>query len=332
MAAPNAIIANPLGFNKPALSYAEYIDKGDVPTAAFQFGSDSTQASLTIDIPWNEFLNLDFAWEILGRSSRQGDLLHRELPWQCPYIPWLWATRIDNLHGVKFLGKHDARNGGGKVNYFDRARMTVTFTTLPYTVYDDNKIATVFAGDESERYVDKRRKTTAEFISLDKQSFRYTEGTVPRKPNGLALLLGLNKLNVKVDLDWTWYDVPNDYLFNADGVESRLIPALGCVNATDVWGFPIGTLLMLPYEMTPTAQPASPLLLGFPSISSPPRTWAVRFLFKFWDPERGTGATTRGHNTTIWPKDMRFYRIGSKEGNRPQYESYEFRNLFKAAL
>lgn len=266
------------------------------------------------------------------------DRLHREVPWRCPYVPWMWAKSVGNVTGLKFTGKISDGISAPRQQY-NRARMTVTFTTLPYRVLTDDQLYGVkYGGDESQRYVEKPWKTTAEYISIDRGFFRFKEGR-PGPPNGPQNLgrkfpLGTGKISVKSDLDWTWHNVAENYIFNSLGIPRKIIDGLGCVNDRDYLGFRKGTLLALPPEFTPVTQPVPPFVLGLTN-DDPPRSWNVRFLFKYWDPPigvKGTGGvapTTHGHNTALWVDDALFYAIKSETGGF-LFQEYDFRKFFQA--
>lgn len=277
-------------------------------------------------------------------GPKQRDKLHREIPWICPYIPWLYATAVTNVKGVKAFGKFPVVGNVAPRLTFDRARFNVTFTTLPYRVLTDDQLAKKFDGDESQRYVFKPLKSTSEYISIMPGFFRYKEGR-PGPPNGppgvpggpglgQKFPLGVAKILTKVDLEWTWYNVPENFIFNNQQYPANILNGMGCVNSAAIWGYPKGTLLALPVEFTPRNQPINPVTLGL-QPEDPPRSWDIKFLFKFWDPPIGTKGSgsvtpvTRGHNTNIWVDDALFYLIKSEHGD-PLFKDYDFNLFFQA--
>lgn len=313
-------------------AWAEYISQAGA-TSQFQFGADSTQASMTIETYWRDFensaLNTSVIPNILG-FSRRSDVstqLDRTPPVAHPIFTWLYATGISGVTGIKPLGKV-ARSDGYYTQY-QRARMTINFTTLPYEVY--NNASASFGGDESKRWVSKVPRTTEEYISIDSGEFQFAEGAA-NNPNGISFPLGTGRINVKTDLEWTWFDVPNNYIFDANGVSTNINASLGTVNSASIWGYPAGTLLMLSPEITPVMQPVNPLLLGLPE-GSPPRSWNVKLRFKYWNPEIGPSATTRGHNTAMYLTDGFFYLIKSKTRDggvgQPLFKSSNFQTIFQ---
>ncbi len=329
---------NPISVNgqNPQFTFGE-AQVGDISLHNFAFQKNNTQASCVIDFNWSDLLNTSaansFIPTILG-FSRVGDnnTIQRFLPWRCPYAPWLYASSLTNIKGAgKYIGKTKGQFGGVISNY-DRARGTITWASRPYAMITDAQLANPpYNGDESQRYVEKLPKPTAEYISIQGYSYVYTEGTLPTaivpQPR---FPLPLGKIDVKVDLEWIWHEVPDQWINNVAGVPSGLFPGLGCVNANLIWGFPAGTLLALPPQITPIELPVNPTVLGLPE-NVQPRAWDVHFLFKFWDPPLGPGATTRGHNTAIFPRNNKYYLIKSVDGPNTVYKTFDFANFFKKA-
>ncbi len=271
-------------------------------------------------------------------SESSAATLSRVLPWVCPYVPWMYAVSVSNVQGVKFKGRSAAFSTINPFQTFDRVRMIVTFSTLPYDVISDTRLRDEFGGDESYRFVEKPWRATAEYISVNQGFFRFAQGA-PGPPGGDASLgqrfpLGTAKITVKVDLEWTWHNVPEAFIFNRQGLPTNIVNGFGCVNDSAIWGYPAGTLLCLPAELTPIFQPVNPTLLGHRAFA-PPRAWNVKFLFKFWDPPRGVQGngsvppTARGHNLALWPDDAFFYLIKSQRGDL-LFKEYDFARFFQA--
>jgi hypothetical protein len=275
------------------------------------------------------------------KGPQQSNYLHRELPWQCPLVSWLWLVSLTNGKGVKPLGKMSQSKfapnlTGGDYQEYEWVEMLATFSTLPYNrIIGDTLLANVFNGDESERYVEKMWRPTAEYISVDRGLFQFAEGPL-KNPKGNPFLLGTGRVTVKVDLEWVWHDVPHDYIYSKDNYPANLANGLGRVNLNPVWGYAAGTLLCLGAEIVPTIQPVSPNVLGLQGPGIQPRQYNVKFLFKFWDPELGRLATTHGHNVAMNPGDGLFYLIRPILKTYPRnllpqlFQAYDFLNFFRA--
>lgn len=305
--------------------WAEDLGSG-AGTARYQFSRDSSQASMTIFTEWDPFSIGDVQAEILGYSYRVNNLLSRRPPTKHPYFPWLYATTLTNIEGVKVTGR-DTTTKGVTTRYL-RAKMTIGYTTLPYNVLDDLQLLTLFDNKEWERNVIKLRKTNAEYISIDRGIFKFAEGTA-NNPNGLPFNLGTGRITTKSDIEWTWVDVPERYVFDANGVATNIEACIGKVNGSAIWGYPAGTLLMLPPDYTPVMQPVPPWKLGINNTYSPPRAWNIKLVFKHWDPPLGTGATVRGHNTAMYVYDALFYLIETAGGTR-LFQNADFSTIFNA--
>jgi hypothetical protein len=321
--------------------WAEYVGRdGNSYTQSYRFSKDQTQASWTIDVYWSDFIGNGLGGfvvpEILGYSKRLvvppfTPMISRQIPIAHRQFPWLYAVSIDSVQGIKFIGKSKAN-----MAKYERARLTIGFTTLPFSVLNDGMLALVAAGDESQRYVTKLTKPTVDYISVERGMFRFAEGPA-NNPAYKQFQLGTGRLTTKVDLEWIWHEVPDDCLFSATGLASNILDCVGTVNQNAIWGYPAGTLLCLPPTFTPVTLPVAPNLMGYPGFT-PPRAWNVSLMFKYWDPPLGAGATTRGHRTAMYVNDMLFYAIKSVLLNQAEgaplgnylFEATDFSNIFKS--
>lgn len=329
---------NPLP-RKPDAQYAEFVGRSQESSHSFQFSDDQQTFSYMIDVPWDAVLYNDDAINsiiptLLGYSYIQPlgnnvNVLRRVLPMQCPYYSWLWLKEVSGGRGVKFVGKHEGRYGG-LVSDYDRCRLTLTFASRLYNVYSDEIIDNLYAGDESKRFVVKTFDFNAESVSIERGPlFEYAEGppSLIAAPNN-QFNGPRTKVIGKMDLELSWYDVPDDWLF-AGGLPIRIDAGVGKINSTIFFGYPIGTLLCMPPKLVPTSKPVDNALLGG-GLFEPARSWNVKFLFKHWDPPHGAAAT-QGWNNAIWPRDMNFYKIWTHDDHAVLYESFDFYNLFKRA-
>lgn len=297
----------------------------------FSFGVDASQASMTIYTYWDEFTDFnDVVPSILGYARKEAgitDMMNRVLPVAHPLAPWLYATTISSVHGVKFVGRKVTVNG--VTAKYQRAALTINFTTLPYNVVSDIDLVSRYSSDESKRFVTKIPTPAAEYISIERNFFQFAEGPA-NAPNGRQFPLGTGRVTVKTDLSWTWYGVPDRYIFDSAGVSTNINACLGTVNNAEIWGYPAGTLLCMPPRFTPVMMPVSPTILGLPP-GNPPRAWNVELHFKYWDPPQG--GLSRGHNLAMFFEDGLFYLIKATKQigtGATLFASSDFSNIFKA--
>lgn len=315
------------------------ITYAEIPyTHTWNLQADQSSFGFDIVVYWQDFVENGFGFvtdaipAMMGVSRISDDVtpkLRRKLPWRSAYFPWMWLSSLTNARPQGWKG-HKPGTWGGQVCEYDRVVMTTAFVSRPYNVLTDEQIDVDFSGDESQRFVEKLPKPTAEYISILGNSYKFVEGTDPLASATKRFPLATGLITVKVDLEWVWHDVPDQFIMNANGVPTGIIGGLGCVNQNAIWGYPAGTLLALPADITPHEQPVNPLLMGLP-FYSPPRSWDVRFRFKFWDPPLTPGATTRGHNTAIWTRTSRFALIKSVNpvgAEKTVYPTYDFTKFF----
>ena len=367
MANPNELINN-LGMAHP-VKWAEFIGVSG-HTHAFQFSHESTQASMVIDVPWEDFESGDAIFNILGASLRsdkvfvsevdnqQHAVLHRTPPARHPIFDWLWATSINNVEGVKFIGKVVPKNAlTGPWSQYEFARLTVSFTTLPFDIISDEFLyADPFKGDESYRWTVKNFRPGVETLAVEGGFYTFAEGIqVAGGPKGVQLPLGTSLMIPKHDLEWTWLNVPADILFARrdfeggfiyDNLAINVIACIGKVNSKAIWGFEEETLLCLPPEFVPTVQPVDPALIikGFNNINQnnifpSPRSWNVKFLFRYIsaNPPGPPEEKQHGHNAALWAGDMKWYLIQTggidpAKNHRFLYDAIDLREAFLARI
>ncbi len=314
-----------------SMFYAEVMDL-QTGSVSINYDPQNQQCSFDIYMLWSD---LEGNWELPGGLAGYSKVdefnnLSRIVPWRCPYVPWLYCVGISNLHGVKFVGKL-ATNPSTVISTYWWAKMTATFASLPYSVIDDQLLDALFDGDESYRYIFRHPKPTANYISIDRGTMQFVEGA-DGNPKNQRIPTGVGRINVKVDEEWTWFQVPDNYLFNISGQASSIYDALGTVNVAAWHGFPAQTLLFLPPEFIPRNMPVNPQQVGLPSFG-PPRAWDVVLRFQYYDPPNGS--TTRGHNLAYWPGDNLFYLAKSllppPAGNL-LFQTTDFNSIFDRAV
>jgi len=339
---------NPL----PNIPWAEYIGKDTGYTQSYQWKADSSQATWTIMVPWENYIDTSgngLIPQVLGYSERIAPgviggpgQISRQIPIKHPYFPWLYATMIADVKGIKPTGIYNNEAQGGSFSMqYEFAIVTIGFSSLTYDVISDQELADNYSNDESYRYVTKISESTAEYISVDRGQYVFTGGAVGN-PDGKTFNLGTGRITIKVDLQWDWHDVPARSIFNNDGtgnIATNIYNCIGKVNNAEIWGFPAGTLLMMTPKFTPTIQPVSPLTMGVANpLISPPRSFDVRLLFKYWDPPVAPGGNGgyRGHNLAMYVRDNYFYKIVTQQvggvgvPGLPLFTGADFSTIFKS--
>lgn len=313
--------------------WAEYTPKGRGTTLDGSFGHDGggATAAYVIVVPW-EYAKVAVP-ELVGYSRRveQADgtyALSRVLPFRHPYFQSLWCSRIA---AIQPLAWRDLNMGDGTGPYSDYQAIlfTLQFTRPPYSVLPDTNKEVVDKG-ESRRFTDRFWKPTVQTISREGMGWAFSAG----RPNGKQFTGNLGARLGKAYLQRTWYQLPEDAVYDENGLPDHLLfddtdpnnpqSRLCTVNASDFQGMPAYTLLLQNFEITPRPLPFPltfpPILANLPFAEYYPLQYDVTFYFEYFDPPRGwanpdpddtTLIDERGHNLAPWPADNRWYPVAS---------------------
>ncbi len=343
------VAANTLQLRPPLpFPWAEFIGKNEGYSQGYRFQTDQTQATMKIMVYWEDFVNIDGIFgavpAILGYAQRAGiGRITRVPPMKHPYFPWLYASAITDVQGIKPNGTIEVTTNVMEPNYtaaiskYKFAVLTVAFSSLPYAVMSNQQLAQPpFNGSEIYRNVAKYTDTNANYISVNAGTFKFVSGP-QGAPQGTVFPLGTGKIQVKVDLRWIWHDVPEQSLFGPppnNFIPTNIYACLGTVNAAPIWGFSTYELLMLPPKITPVIQPISPALMLFTDGVSPPRSYNVELLFQFFRPTLGPNTTDGGHQAAFYVRDGLYYLIRSTLNSGTTggflFQSTDFNQVFQS--
>lgn len=229
------------------------------------------------------------------------------------------VPEVSANQGLK-IGRNDTNSGvvcslddDGVPNTFEyysgyeRALVTIRFGPCNYRLLKD-QLTTEF---NRNTVIDVEPRT--ELLTLSGFQLIYAEGGsntgTTTNAEGKAFPGEVFQVMCKPDVKVTWYDVPEKYISSAT-TEGQLYPAkilrgLGTVNSGEIFGFPIGTLLLVAVKFTryPWTLAAGGTPTGsFPGDARESRfNYDVDFLFSHFNPEKGYDTNAQitnylGHN------------------------------------
>lgn len=264
--------------------------------------------------------------------------LQRNLPWRHPKWSQLWCTRISQVQGLQWTGKKLEpvpafdKAGiiiGSPASEYTLALLSLQFERPNYVVLSDDQIT---EGQEYRRYLDRYWQTSIQMLSREGSAFKWAEGNLntdtPAGPRPGFFKGSVGQKLAHHKIKRTWYQLPEQAIYDANGFPAILARYAGCVNSIDFLGFPAGTLLMEPADITPQPLQLPPELMQLFSEGVQLQC-NVTFNFDYFDPPLGTGATTRGHNTMPWSGDGKWYKVTSQIGNYTPFVTKDFYSLFR---
>lgn len=330
MAAPPQLLNNGGGWIGP--NWAEWLERRGTEEASFGYDG-GVQATFSIVVRWEDVF--EACADILGFATvdRLTGKLKRKLPVKHPLYEWLYAQRLVSVKPYAPTGvKQQQPPGRGAVAVFRWHVITIQFGVPPYAVLSDNQLQTLWAGDESRRFVELREEYSVEVLNRQAGEFRYVEGAAGQ-PQGQSVPFGVSQLLTKRSLALKWYNVP-EYpgIYDSNGLLAKIDPLVGKVNSVAFRGHEAGTLLFGTPVVEPVPMPVDPLR-GMDAQAyqqgRPPRQFNLTVpLKRFKPPIGGGGATTVGWNTVVWPGDNRWYLVKDPNGGNTLYETADFANAF----
>lgn len=315
-------------------AWAEYISRSGTSPVTISCGWDGqTTAQMPIDV---NFLDLiatsDLVGDIVGFARRSGGTgIQRQIPMRFPIFPWqhLYAQRISNVLFYQSTGK--LAGPYGPYASWGFARLTVAFSALPFTVLTDQQLAALpggtAAGAEVKRYVQRKPNPSSEALTRQGGDWTYVEGAAGA-PNTLAVPGTVSQGLLKDEITLIWHQVPEDVLFDANLIATKINNVVNGVNNAAYLGYPAGTLLCLAPAFE--EQPAPFVLDTNFAGGKPQRLWKATARLKWFDTTPvigGGGATTVGHNCLPW-NDNLWYKVASKTGSNTVYKAVDFTQLF----
>lgn len=303
------------------IPWCEYAGIGNTSAGDAGFKPNDNRATMPI-LLYEE--NLDEApGKILGYPRVEGEALKRQFPWTHPRWNWMFATQIASIKGMGPVG---VLGGRGTHQLY---MVTVVFEVPNYDVLPDG-------GYEYNRWVEKRIKPSASFLTLNNAEYEFAStDQVPEALRGAPVKQGTSLLVQDALLTWTWRHVPDTYVMDDAGHPDKFMKAIGKVNDGFFAGCPKGTLLLEAIDPEPVSAPVSPESVN--SRTRMPRLWDITISMKFRNPPTTPGGAISGWNLAPAPADPKglWYPMvsraaGALTGKSYLYQETHFPNLFKS--
>lgn len=304
-----------------------------------RFEVDSSTAERTFFVEWAH--RYDFVKYALGYAEVWNDSgtlrLSRLTPLKHPELDGLYATKVTRIRGHKWTGTKNPPVSGeyvfseGQANEYEHAEVTLLYEHVPYAVAADGDVVT-----ELDRYVSiDSYDVSGEYLTLQGSAFAYLRFTGTTPPHNQTIPSNPGKIIPGATINVTWHRLP-DFAWGPGSVlferifgssdEGGADGVLGKINADEIFGFTIGSLLLS--GVRPVRR-KSPLGTGF--------EWDVTYEFTY---------KPSGHNFAYYhdktdPTKSGYYFVGQSGGvaqtadvlddGRSIYNSAEFAKLFDVA-
>ena len=253
--------------------------------------------------------------------------LNRTPPMAHPIFEWLYCTRITSIKGYvptsKAVFPHAISNVVTTVPQF--YILNLLFQQPKYRMLSDDDLNRLFGNttqNEWQRFVEGWPHPRTENIGLESGVLGWAETGIGLGSDGVTGQIG-PKLNDPLtsqvsqplkgqDITLTWKRVPMAGLFSAQGIQQgkwravNLENALQTVNASVIFGYPIGTLKFVGYKLRPieSALPPETQTGTTELVGAPNLLFDVDLSWTFSDPpydlSANGGFPTRGHNLSPW--------------------------------
>lgn len=250
---------------------------GGTPTESFEV--NATRADMKLWCKWdkrydvvNYLVGYQVVWDDGGTKK-----ISRQIPQRYPGTPALWCTKVAKITGHAYRG-----NDTDGFPKYARAELDVIFEAVPYEVASD---AVAAEQGERARYVDDRADSdpTTEAITFPGGAMKFHRDPldpVPDlDPDGRLCPFNISKPYPVEKVFVDWYRVPDDIYTPGSDWWNRLkgqsedddVPILGAINKAEIFGRPIGTLLLAGVK---PAKDFSPTGNG---------RYEFRLRFEFWE-------------------------------------------------
>lgn len=311
------------------------------------FDMKGGKATLILDVAPDELE--DAITELLGSVSPAGDgTLTRTLPKAHPFWPWLFASRISNIQGVRFneaVEANDELEAPSLDEYgeYELWRLTVEFEPRPYAVLADDSIEL-----ESVNWYDEAGGGGP--VDLSTEYYRFTDYDVLPQPElitanqgQMSLVIGVSTTAVfqsfpritmpKAVVKFRWYQIPFSYV---DSTNSYLTDYIGYINQNAWYGWPAGSLLYTGATVVRYTPPVPDVVPGFAGVSfSTEKLCDVELVFEYTKREAEYTPTLSnpnwivgGHNLQPRFTDRKFYYVKSNADGQSLFPSVPFDLLF----
>jgi hypothetical protein len=293
----------------------------------------SQKATMTIQCDWDvlptlvaNILGFPVASGAAGTAANSG--LRRQLPWSFPIFPHLRAVEISNIQGYKPLGKQSYP--GGDHNKWSRVKLVVLFEAVPYDVKSEQQIGLGGTMLEYKRYTEKTITPAVEFLQKPGQQYQFINSTTGLT-NGTKFGQSVQRRLEKLYITYKWRDVPmggagGGIIKTSSQLPENLLSIVGRVNDAAFDGYPTGTLLGLPFKITPTMASCRPDLMGL-GATDVPRTADVEINMVYFKPPTEVAYAYAGHNLAPHPTLSTWHLISqdaSTSDDKRVYQSVDF--------
>jgi len=263
--------------------------------------------------------------------------LRRQLPWQHPLYNQLYCTQIVKVEGLGPEGKIEETYGS--FEQYEIILLTLQFTRPPYALLEDNEVMLdpeTGLPEEWLRYTTWIWDPGVEFLSREGQSFVYTTSGTPAVGQQFPGSLGYPVCKLKFTL--TWHQIPEIGVYDADRFPYNLLYDFssgdrlpGTVNDASFFGRPEEQFLYIVPEIIPRPLQLPPALMNIfgGEQNGIVLQYDVKVHMLFFDPPLGPTETgPGGHNCAPWA-DLNWYRVASKQGTNPPFDSSSFPSIFQ---
>jgi hypothetical protein len=231
------------------------------------------------------------------------------------------CTRISECVGVKFQGKEAKPATSLDHAKYQYVKLTATYEALPHACTP--QFGTL---PEYDRYTTILTKPYTENLSVAGGGLVYDTTTVrPGLSTNPLLHHPGNIIRYRKRLiTLKWFQVPWEYLHNANEDPVKLALMEGTVNQVDFLGRPAGTLLCDGIDIERFTMP-----VATDRIDSLRYSANVTFTLKFWDPTVGDpDQGVRGWNLALGDDYPNHYAVKNSVTGRRPYEVYDFAKAF----
>ncbi len=310
-----------------------------------QFAPGETRMALVGETDFQNIVDGTAVKSILGFGARRNPgppslpYLTRVPPMKCPLAPWLRAEKITACQFIDPSGNEIRPDADVPYAVYDKARLTVLFSTPIYPIFTDQEMTAKGYADESYRYTRWSTFPNVEISTVPGGSFQFTNGPYSGNTFNQAVTIRFPKSAIVVK----WFNVPALCLLDPtdppwDVVPQKIMKAVGKVNSDDWRGFRHGELLCLPPRIEPVMEPVPPEVLGLVP-GDVPRSYNVEFHFSFFDSLLDPGVIYDFYGHNLFPPPQRpaiptsnyFYQaLRGGAGGAKLYEEVSFGDLFKS--
>lgn len=256
----------------------------------FSVGRRKAVATLTAYIEDFNKLKACIHW-LRGYSWVDSDKnLRRVRPARHPIWYNLVCTEILEVTGITFDSKQEVVVEGMDLPFalYEKFKITASFNTVPWLIYEDSEVET-----EDERWTTFSPKPYVDLYEIPSGQVKFNApGEAWHTTPVIAPILVRSQKSL---YELKWFDVPVEFIRDADGALPKLDAAIGKVSADTFAGKEIGEWLIDDIDVDIQNDPIVGDMLGTPG-----RMADVTFKMKLWQPvNANTTSTVHGWNLEL---------------------------------